>query len=103
MNNIGSVSELDKLVITSTNLIVIDYYADWCGPCKQMVPFLEELAAANPNVTFVKVNTGVLTEIVNKHEIKGLPTFKFMKNQQLLTTITGADANGVKNAVNQYA
>ena len=103
MREIKSLDELDQLVSTSSNLIVIDYYADWCGPCKQMVPFLEKLAASNPNVIFVKVNTGNITEVVDKHKINGLPTFKLMKNQQLLQTITGADANAVAAAVKQHA
>lgn len=65
---------------TSNGIVVVDYYADWCGPCKMMTPVLEELTATYPEVTVMKVDTESLKELANKNDIQNIPTLDIFEN-----------------------
>jgi thioredoxin 1 len=55
-------------------LTLVDFYADWCGPCKMMLPLLEELDEVYPEITVIKVDADQFPEIMLKHGISNVPT-----------------------------
>jgi thioredoxin 1 len=55
-------------------LTLVDFYADWCGPCKMMMPLLEELDETYPEITVIKVDADKFPEIMLKHGISNVPT-----------------------------
>jgi thioredoxin len=57
---------------------IIDFYADWCGPCKMVAPILEELSVENPNVTIYKVDTEVEQELAGVFQIRSIPSILFI-------------------------
>lgn len=57
---------------------IIDFYADWCGPCKMVAPILEELSNENPEVTIYKVNTEVEQELSAIFGIRSIPSILFV-------------------------
>jgi thioredoxin 1 len=57
---------------------IIDFYADWCGPCKAVAPILEELSDENPNVTIYKVDTEVEQELSAVFRIRSIPSILFI-------------------------
>ncbi len=57
---------------------IIDFYADWCGPCKMVAPILEELSALYPDVTIYKVDTEVEQELSYVFQIRSIPTMLFI-------------------------
>ena len=59
--------------LNTNPLVFVDFYADWCGPCKMLGPVVEELAGETPDVTFVKVNVDDLPEIAQKYGIMSIP------------------------------
>jgi thioredoxin 1 len=67
------VKHADELVMEA-GLTLIDFYADWCGPCKMMMPLLEELDAMYPDITILKVDADQFPEIMLKHGISNVPT-----------------------------
>ena len=83
-------------------LVVVDYYADWCGPCKQMAPVVEAAAAANPAVMFLKTNADS-SDAASARGVKALPTFHFFLKGALVHEMKGADAGSFKAAVAKYA
>jgi thioredoxin 1 len=83
-----------KSVVSSTNrLIVIDFGASWCGPCKKIAPQYHQLAEEMQNVVFCKVDIDDFEELAQKFQVKSVPTFVFIKDAQLLETVQGANYN----------
>ncbi|MEK7309071.1 MAG: thioredoxin [Nitrospirota bacterium] len=81
----------DNEVIKSPNLVMVDFWASWCGPCKMIAPTVEELAKEYAGkAKFVKVNTDENTELATRYKIRGIPTLMFFKNGEEIDRITGA-------------
>lgn len=99
---ISEQKDLDAL-IQSGKLVVVDFYADWCGPCKMIAPKVEELSKLDENkdVIFCKVNVDEAEEIAAKYGIEAMPTFLFFKNTQV-DSFKGADIDKLKQFVGKY-
>jgi len=61
-------------------VVVIDFYANWCGPCKQMDPILKSLSQKFPHIQFIKVNIDTFRSIASNWNIRSLPTLIILKN-----------------------
>ena len=83
MQKVQTKEDLDSCV-GSDILTVIDFYADWCGPCNAIAPVLEALAQKMKNIRFYKLNIeeGDGPEIVQKYKINSIPTFILFQNGQ---------------------
>ena len=76
-------------IIDQNKLVVIDFYAEWCGPCMMMKPFFHEQARKNDNVAFVQINTDNNEDISANLKIRSLPTILFIKNKQSVFKLEG--------------
>ncbi|EGS16988.1 putative thioredoxin protein [Thermochaetoides thermophila DSM 1495] len=91
--NIDSPGQFSEL-LKSSKIVVADFYADWCGPCKQVAPVFEQLSytLSRPNlVTFVKVNTDKQKDIAQAYRVTALPTFIVFANGKVIERVQGAD------------
>ena len=78
-------------VINSEVPVLIDFYADWCGPCKMMGPVVEELAKEyEGKVKIGKVNIDEQPELAQKYDVMSIPYFAFLKNGSLVSDELGA-------------
>lgn len=68
---------------------VVDFYADWCGPCKQMAPLFEELSEKHSDVDFCKMNIDENMEIAKKYKVMSIPNICFFENGDLKDRIIG--------------
>ena len=76
--------------VTGSGIAIVDFYADWCGPCKMMAPVFDEARDAyEGKVTFAKINVDDNKEIALNNQVMGIPTFLLYKNGQLVDRITG--------------
>ncbi len=71
-------------------------------PCKAIAPQFEELAAQNPDVIFVKVDVDKSQELTDKYDVSAMPTFKFIKNKQVVETVRGADASAIAEVIKNH-
>jgi len=85
------------------SLVVIDFYADWCGPCKRLAPSLEKLAAQKTTVRFYKVNVDINEETAREQNIEAMPTILFFKDGKKIHQVVGADFAKIDNAVAKFA
>ncbi|MDD3348477.1 MAG: thioredoxin [Bacilli bacterium] len=60
--------------------VVADFYADWCGPCKMIAPFLKEIAEEIPDITFVKINVDENENLAAEFSVMSIPTLIIFKN-----------------------
>ncbi|OKY77905.1 MAG: Thioredoxin [Candidatus Methanohalarchaeum thermophilum] len=79
-----------ETVINENNLVVVDAWAEWCGPCKMMDPVIEELAEEYSDISVGKLNVDDNQEIAAKFGIRSIPTLLFFKNGELVDRSTGA-------------
>ena len=63
-------------------LVVIDFFATWCGPCKMISPKIEAMAGEMSNVVFLKVDVDEAEDVAEEYNISAMPTFIFLKNGQ---------------------
>ena len=81
-------------VITTNPMVIVDYWAPWCGPCRGFAPVFEAVAEANPDVVFAKVNTDDEQEIAQHFQIRSIPTLMVFKEQVVVFSQAGALPKG---------
>ncbi|RDA84877.1 hypothetical protein CP532_2089 [Ophiocordyceps camponoti-leonardi (nom. inval.)] len=99
--NIGSTTEWQSL-LSKTSVVVADFYADWCGPCKMVAPHFERLATQHSRpkkVAFAKVNVDNQSAIARAQGVSAMPTFKIFHRGQCVDTIKGANPTALTEAV----
>ncbi|CAM9925890.1 unnamed protein product [Choristocarpus tenellus] len=87
--------EFRSLVGQKNKLVVVDFTATWCGPCKRVAPDYEQLAAQHPTVLFLKVVEDRNKELVMTAGIRAFPTFQFYLEGQKVDEIKGANIQAV--------
>lgn len=81
----------DKEVLQANGLVMVDFWAVWCGPCRMIAPTVEELAKEyEGKVKVGKLNTDENPDIASKYKIMGIPTIMFFKDGQKVDQIVGA-------------
>lgn len=70
-------------------LVLIDFYADWCGPCTMLTPILEEINKENEDVRIIKVNIDDSRFLASYYQIQSIPTLVLLKNGQFLNKMIG--------------
>lgn len=71
-------------IINSEKLVMIDFFADWCGPCKMLGPVVEQIAEEHLDVEVVKVNVDEAPELAVMYRVASIPTLVFLKKGQLV-------------------
>jgi len=79
-------------IVQKTARVLIDCYADWCGPCKMVEPIFEQLAVVHRDILFGRINVDNAPNISSKFQIKGIPLMLFFKNGQLVNKLLGAQS-----------
>ncbi|KAL2315753.1 Thioredoxin-2, mitochondrial [Schizosaccharomyces pombe] len=88
--------------ISADKVTVVDFYADWCGPCKYLKPFLEKLSEQNQKASFIAVNADKFSDIAQKNGVYALPTMVLFRKGQELDRIVGADVKTLSSLLAKY-
>lgn len=82
-NNFGEVEKSEKVVL-------LDFYADWCGPCRMVGPVIEEIAKEHPEILVGKVNVDEEQALASAFSVMSIPTLVVMKNGKIVRQVAGA-------------
>ena len=92
INNNNFLSE----VMSSEKKVLLDFWAPWCGPCRMVVPMVEEIAKERPDIKVAKINVDENPELATRFRIMSIPTLVVMENGKIVNQATGARP---KNAI----
>jgi thioredoxin 1 len=82
-------ANFEQEVMQSPETVLVDFYADWCGPCKRLSPILVEIAAENPQVKVVKVNIDENPELAKRYGVRALPNLLVFKDGKAISNRKG--------------
>ncbi len=101
LHQVSSTAEFNSL-LAENSLFVVNFTAEWCGPCRAISPKIEQLAEQNKKVKIVKVDVG-LADVAKKYNVSVIPTFCFFHNQKEISRVTGASFPQIQTQVNNLA
>lgn len=87
-----SADAFQKEVLDHKGVVLVDFYAEWCGPCKMVAPILDELAAARTDVKFVKVNVDENGDLAGQYSVFSIPAFLIFKDGVVKGQFVGAQS-----------
>jgi thioredoxin 1 len=82
-------ANFEERVLKAPCPVLVDFYADWCGPCKQMSPILGQIAAERPDIRIVKVNVDDNPELAKKYVGNGIPQLNLFRGGEAVEPIVG--------------
>ena len=77
-------------VVKSEKVVLLDFFATWCGPCRMVGPIIDEIAEENEHIVVGKVDVDAQTELATKFQVYSIPTLVVLKNGEVLKQSTGA-------------
>ena len=84
-----NLENFSEKIVDKEKLVIVEFFADWCGPCKMMAPLLDELAIENNDIKIYKVDTDESPQIAAQYQINYLPTFVSFKDGKVHKILEG--------------
>lgn len=76
-------------LIADNNKVVLDFFAEWCGPCKMLLPVLDEVSLESSDIVFCKVNVDENSDFARKHNVRSIPTVLYYSNGEVVDRTMG--------------
>lgn len=83
-------TNFNQEVLNSDKPVLMDFWAPWCGPCRMVVPLVEEIAKERSDIKVVKINVDEEQELAMQFGVMSIPTLVVMKNGKIVNQVTGA-------------
>ena len=80
----------NREVLESEKPVLLDFWAPWCGPCRMVVPIVDEIARENPDIKVVKINVDEEVELAKKFKVMSIPSLFVMKDGEVVNKAVGA-------------
>ncbi|MDR3285417.1 MAG: thioredoxin [Holosporales bacterium] len=90
MLNLIRSDNFETEVLEFKGIVLVDFFADWCGPCRMLMPIIEELAEKNESIKFAKINVDESKELAEKFDIRNLPTLIMFNNGKVVARKIGS-------------
>lgn len=104
----GNSKDLKSVITKAAGLVVVDFFADWCQPCKALGQVLPKLASDYPQVKFLKSNIDESPELADDFQVMSIPNVKFFKNNvhadplQPVATVVGLNLGKIKSTLDEF-
>ena len=82
-------NNFNELVLNSEKPVLLDFWAPWCGPCRMVVPIVEQIAAENPNILVGKVNVDEEAELASQFSVMSIPSLFVLKQGEIVNQSVG--------------
>ena len=104
VKEISTVNEFEESIASwhGKGLVVVDYFAQWCGPCKRISPFIATLSGKYPNVLFLKVDVDKVPQISEARNVKSMPTFQYFINGVMVDELIGASEPDLEAKIKKH-
>jgi thioredoxin 1 len=103
VKEVQSVEEFDQILEGTDKLVVVDFFAVWCGPCRYIAPAIERLQEEyKDTVVFIKVDVDKLPDLAQRCGVAAMPTFIFYKGGKKVDDLTGANEQVLKEKVRKH-
>mmetsp|Transcript_585 Transcript_585/g.1511 ORF Transcript_585/g.1511 Transcript_585/m.1511 type:complete len:105 (+) Transcript_585:398-712(+) len=100
MVQILSESDDFKQILADNKIVVVDCFAEWCGPCKRIAPDFAKMSDQDAGAKYIKVDVDDLEDFAAEYSIEAMPTFLVFKDGELFKRVVGANIAGVQEAIN---
>ena len=99
----SDINNFNNDVINSKSLVLVDFFATWCGPCQMLGPILEKISKEISDIDIIKIDIDTCGDLAVKYDIEAVPTLILFKNGiELDRTLGFSDENELKNFINKY-
>jgi thioredoxin 1 len=100
MNIITNLEHLQE-ILRNNPLVLVDFTASWCGPCKRIAPKFQELSEQYPEITFCKVDVDECPEAADEYKIRSMPTFLMIQESEIVDQLLGAKEESLLELINR--
>ncbi|MGO2750884.1 thioredoxin [Pseudoclavibacter sp. AY1F1] len=87
---VATTANFDQIVADAQGPVIVDFWAPWCGPCRQVAPVLDQMSEAHENLSIVKVNVDDEPDLAMKFRITSIPALKLFSNGEVVKEVVGA-------------
>jgi thioredoxin 1 len=77
-------------ILSENSAVVLDFYAEWCGPCKQLLPIVERVSQEQQDVVYCKINVDGNGELASQYGVRSIPALKYIKDGEVVKTTLGS-------------
>ncbi|CAF1087666.1 unnamed protein product [Rotaria sp. Silwood1] len=91
-----------ELTSAGDKLVMVDFFATWCGPCKNIAPYIDQLSSQYPNAVFLKADVEKCTSEASKYSIKAMPTFIFFQHGKEVARLQGASKEPIEQTIKKF-
>ncbi|KAL5447477.1 hypothetical protein PMIN05_002052 [Paraphaeosphaeria minitans] len=99
VHNLASKGDWEEALEVKDQIIVLDCFATWCGPCKVIAPQVVKFSNEFPEARFYKIDVDEVPDVAQDLNIRAMPTFKIFKNKEQVGEVVGANPNALKAAI----
>lgn len=101
VHSVESLSDYEKSISEAKpdQLVLVDFYATWCPPCKAIAPYLDDLSNEHVDVTFLKVDVDKVKDVAIKEDVKSMPTFVCYLDGKMTYKFVGADKERILDVI----
>ncbi|KAI9470985.1 MAG: putative thioredoxin [Benjaminiella poitrasii] len=92
-----------KALINQDKLVVVDFHASWCGPCKLIAPKFAKFTETYPNAVYAKVDVDEVPDVASEYQVRAMPTIMYFKKGEKIGEVVGANVASIEAKIKEFS